>query len=59
MEAIYITPKEASVRYSICRQKIYELIAMPESPKTLKIGHSRLIPVKEWDKFIEETFSEA
>lgn len=59
MESIYMTVNEAIERYSLSRKTIYELINLPESPKTLKVGRKRLIPIKEWDEFTREYFSVA
>ncbi len=56
MEAIYMSPAQAGERYSLPRKTIYELMHMPESPNTLKVGRRRLIPVAEWDKFMKEQF---
>lgn len=56
MEAIYMSPHEAGERYNLSRKVIYELINMPESPRTLKVGHRRLIPIALWDEFMEEHF---
>ena len=56
MEALYMSPAEAGERYNLSRKVIYELINMPESPSTLKVGNRRLIPIAQWDEFMKEQF---
>ena len=58
MEALYMSPADAGKRYGVCRKMIYELINVPESPSTLKVGNRRLLPIAQWDEFMERTFSD-
>lgn len=58
MEAIYMSPGEAGERYNLCRKVIYELINTPESPVTLKVGNRRLLPIAQWDEFMQKNFAQ-
>lgn len=57
MTPLYMSPSEAAKRYELARSTVYELIAMPEAPATLKVGQRRLIPISPMDKFMS-TFTE-
>ena len=56
LEPLYASPAEAAKRYGIARSTMYEIMNMPESPRTLKIGKSRLVPIADYDRFIKEYF---
>ncbi|GEM_PF-3783111 len=57
METIYMSPADAAKRYGIGRNAIYDIMALPDSPPTLKIGQRRCLPVADYDKYIKETFT--
>lgn len=57
MEALYMSPSEAGKRYSLSRKTIYEIMKIPESPRTLKVGSKRLIPIADWDRFMKDHFN--
>lgn len=56
MEPIYMTALDGSRRYRIARSTMYEIMNMPESPRTLKVGRTRLLPIAEYDKFMRQRF---
>ncbi len=57
VKPIYMSVSDAARRYGIGRNLLYEIMAMNEAPETLKIGKKRLLPIAEYDKFFEDTFS--
>ena len=57
IEKIYMSPAEAAERYGLSVTGIYRMLGLPDAPKCLKIGQRRLIPIKEFDTYIE-TLSE-
>ena len=57
MESIYMSPAEAGKRYGLARSTIYLIIELPEAPKTLKVGSRRLLPIKEYDEFMQEQYT--
>lgn len=58
MESIYMSPAEAAKRYGVGRNAIYDIMALPDSPPTLKIGQRRCLPVAAFDEFVEKTFTQ-
>ena len=52
MDKLYMSPTEAAQRYSLSKTMIYELLGQDDAPVTLKVGHRRLIPIKEMDAFM-------
>ena len=57
MDKLYMSPTEAAQRYSLSKTTIYELLGLDDAPVTLKVGHRRLIPIKNMDDFMK-TFAE-
>ena len=51
---IYMSPRQAAARYSLGLRSIYELMLLPGAPVGRKIGARRLLPIREWDEFIDE-----
>lgn len=63
MDKLYMSPTEAAQRYSLSKTTIYELLGQDDAPVTLKVGHRRLIPIKNMDEFmktfVEEQYAKA
>lgn len=58
IEKIYMSPTEAAERYSLSLTGIYRILGLPDAPKCLKIGQRRLIPIKQFDAYIETLSTE-
>lgn len=54
---IYMSVTDAAKRYGIGRTLMYEILAMNEAPKTLKLKSKRLLPIAEFDAFMADAFS--
>lgn len=58
IEPVYMSVTQAAERYSLGRDAIYEIIHIKDSPETLKVGSRRLLPIKDYDRFMREHFQE-
>ncbi len=57
MEQILMTISEATIRYSMSRSKIYDILKHENAPKPLKPGKSGLFVIEEFDDFIFTTYA--
>lgn len=51
--AKYISISDGARRYGLSRTKLYELIKRADSPKVFVVDGKRLMPIFEWDEYIE------
>lgn len=49
---LYMSVTDAAKRYGMCRNTLYELIALDNAPKVVTIGTKRMLPIAEWDNYI-------
>lgn len=54
IEKLYMTVSEAEHRYAIGKTKLYELFQYPGCPIIRKLGRRVLIPLKDFDAFMNE-----
>lgn len=52
VEQIYMSVDEATRRYCVGKNTMYEIINYDGAPMTLKVGSRRLLPIKDYDKFM-------
>lgn len=53
VEVLYISPKQAAARYSLSEDTITKMVHMAEFPDIMRVGRRILIPLVEFDKFME------
>lgn len=56
VDKIYMSVKEASNRYGLSRNLIYDIIHTEGAPYTLKVNARSLLPIKEYDAFMRENY---
>ena len=56
---LYMSVAQAAGRYSLSEPTMYTIIKMPEAPATRKVGAKRLLPIGEYDQFMEAQFSDS
>ena len=55
---LYMSVAQVAKRYGVSDYTIYGIVRMPESPTTLKVGAKRLLPIKDYDAFMGEQFTD-
>ena len=57
MQQILMTISEASIRYSMSRSKIYDILKHKNAPKPIKPGKNCLYIIEDFDDFIFSTYA--
>ena len=57
MQQILMTISEASIRYSMSRSKIYDILKHKNAPKPIKPGKNCLYVIEDFDDFIFTTYA--
>jgi len=50
---LYMSVAQAAKRYSLSEFTMYEIIKMPDSPVPRRVGTKWLLPIREYDQFID------
>lgn len=57
VERLYMSVKEAAIRYSVSERTIYRIIDIADSPQCLKFGNKLALPIKAFDEFMVENYT--